>query len=210
MEFVDIPFPERIAFQAKAEPAWQTELTALLSGYEATNQSWVQSRHYYDAGLAVRVASDYRLVKAHFNTMRGRAKSFPFRDPVDHTVAASAGFLVERVAGGWQLVYRYGSGSEAYDRNITRPKTGTVRIFRDRLGVVTDVTGSASISYTTGVVATMSGDQSDDAYTWSGEFYVPCRYDIDKLPGVIVNKQPGPAGELFVECESIPIVEVRE
>lgn len=206
MEFVDTPFPERIAFQAKAEAMWQTTLTAVLSGFEATNQNWAHTRHAYDAGLAVRVASDYLLVKTHFHMMRGRAKAFPFTDPIDHAVVQSAGVLLPS-GSNWQMFYRYGSGGESYDRKITRPKTGTLTVFRTRADVTTTIT--PTITYTTGVV--VIGDHvADDAYAWSGDFFVPCRYDIDRLPGVIVNKQPGPNGELFVECDSIPIVEIRE
>jgi uncharacterized protein (TIGR02217 family) len=208
MDYVDTPFPERIAFQAKAEAMWQTTLTAVLSGFETTNQAWAQTRHAYDAGLAIRVASDYLLVKAHFHMMRGRAKSFPFTDPIDHQVSQAAGVL--QTSGlNWQMFYRYGSGADAYDRKITRPVSGTVRVFRTRAAVTTDVTGSATVTYTTGIVA-ITGHVGGDTYAWSGDFYVPCRYDIDRLPGVISNKQPGPHGELFVECDSIPIVEVRE
>jgi uncharacterized protein (TIGR02217 family) len=212
MEYVDTPFPERIAFQSRAETMWNTELVALLSGYESTNQNWSQTRHAYDAGLAVRVASDYLLVKAHFHAMRGRAKSFPFTDPIDHTVVQAAGILQAEQGSpnDLQMVYRYGNGSEAYDRRITRPKNGTIAIFRTRGGVTTNVTGGGTtISYTTGIVA-VGGHVAGDTYAWSGDFYVPCRYDIDRLPGVIVNKEPSADGQLYVECESIPILEVRE
>lgn len=211
MEFVDTPFPECIAFQAKAEAMWQTTLTTVLSGFESTNQNWAQTRHAYDAGLAVRVASDYLLVKTHFHLMRGRAKAFPFTDPIDHTVVQAAGVLVAEAGSpnDLHMFYQYGTGSGAYQRRITRPKTGTVKVYRTRAAVTTDITGSATISYTTGIVA-VTGHVAGDTYAWSGDFFVPCRYDIDRLPGVIVNKQPGPNGELFVDCDSIPIVEIRE
>ena len=208
MVYVDTPFPERIAFQARAEPMWDTTLTALLSGFETTNQNWSQARHSYDAGLAVRLASDYLLVKEHFHKMRGRAKSFPFFDPIDHSVSSAAGVLLAS-GSDWQMHYRYGSGSDAYDRKITRPKNGTVAIFRTRAGATTTITGTSTISYTTGVVSVL-GHLAGDTYAWAGDFFVPCRYDIDRLPGVIVNKQPSATGELFVDCDSIPIVEVRE
>jgi len=210
MEFVDIEFPRRIAFHARAEAEWQTELTAVLSGFEATNQNWAQTRHAYDAGLAIRSASDYLQVKTHFHAMRGRAKSFPFLDPIDHTVTQAAGVLTA-AGSNWQMFYRYGSGGSAYDRKITRPRTGTIAVFRTRSSVTTNVTGSATITYTTGVVA-ISGHVSGDTYAWSGEFFVPCRYDIDRLPGVIVDKHVGGrAGtDLLVDCDSVPLVEVRE
>lgn len=210
MEFVDIEFPRRIAFHATAEAQWQTELTSVLSGFEATNQNWAQTRHAYDAGLAIRTASDYLQVKTHFHAMRGRAKSFPFLDPIDHTVTQAAGVLTA-AASNWQMFYRYGSGGGVYDRKITRPRTGTIKVFRTRSTVTTDVTSSSTITYTTGIVA-ITGHVSGDTYAWSGEFFVPCRYDIDRLPGAIVDKQPpGRASpELLVECNSIPLLEVRE
>jgi len=211
MEFIDTPFPERLAFQAKAEATWQTTLTTLMSGFEATNQDWSQVRHAYDAGLAVRVASDYLLVKQHFNKMRGRAKSFPFLDPIDHTVTQAAGVLQAEQGSpnDLRMHYRYGTGTGAYERRITRPKTGTIHIYRTRSSVTTELTSGVTIHYDTGVVA-VSGHVAGDTYAWSGDFFVPCRYDIDRLPGVIVNKEPASDGELYVDCDSIPIVEVRE
>lgn len=210
MEFVDIEFPRRIAFHATAEPEWMTQLTALSSGFESTNQNWSQARHAYEVGLAIRKASDYLLVKTHFHTMRGRAKSFPFLDPIDHKVSQAAG-VTAASGSNWQLFYRYGTGADAYDRKITRPRTGTIAMFRTRSGVTTNVTGSSTIDYTTGIVA-ITGNVSGDTYAWSGEFFVPCRYDVDRLPGAIVDKQPPgrAAPELLVSCDSIPMLEVRE
>lgn len=210
MDFVDIEFPRRIAFHATAEAQWMTQLAALSSGFEMTNQNWSQTRHAYDVGLSIRTASDYLLVKMHFNAMRGRAKSFPFLDPIDHTVAQSAGVLAAS-GSNWQMFYRYGSGDSLYDRKITRPRSGTVAVFRTRSGATTNVTGSATITYTTGLVA-ITGHVSGDTYAWSGEFFVPCRYDVDRLPGAVIDKQPpGRAiAELLVDCDSIPMLEVRE
>lgn len=210
MEFVDIEFPRRIAFHARAEAQWNTAVTAMLSGFEATNQNWAQTRHAYDAGLAIRTASEYLQVKTHFHAMRGRAKSFPFLDPIDHEVSQAAGVLTAS-GSDWQMFYRYGTGDGVYDRKITRPHTGTIAVFRTRSGVTTNVTGSATITYTTGIVA-ITGDVDGDTYAWSGEFFVPCRYDIDRLPGAIIDKQPQGRQnpELLVDCDSIPLLEVRE
>lgn len=213
MDFVDIPFPERIAFQAEAESDWRTDLTAVLSGFESTNQRWSQARHVYDAGLAIRVASDYLLVKHHFHQMRGRAKAFPFRDPIDHEVVQATGVLTQITAGPtWQLYYRYGSGAHLWDRIITRPLVNGITLYRTRAMVVTTLPPGSGfgIESDTGIVTIIPGHLAGDTYAWSGEFNVPCRYNIDRLPGLITNKQPGSDGELFVECGSIPIVEVRE
>lgn len=210
MEFVDMEFPRRIAFQATAEAQWMTQLTALNSGFEATNQNWSQTRHAYDVGLAIRTASDYLQVKTHFHAMRGRAKSFPFLDPIDYKVSQAAGVLIAS-GPNFQMFYRYGPGAGVYDRKITRPRSATIAIFRTRAGVTSDVTGSSTIDYTTGVV-TIDGTADGDTYAWAGEFFVPCRYDVDRLPGAIVDKQsPGRTNpQLLVTCDSIPMLEVRE
>jgi uncharacterized protein (TIGR02217 family) len=204
--FVNTPFPECIAYGAQSDPMWSTAVAATVGGSEYTNQNWQHMRHVYDVSFAVRTASDYALIKVHHAMMRGRAKSFPFKDFLDFEVASTEG-VTEASGGGYQLFKRYGLGSDAYDRKITRPKTGTLTIYRTRTAVTTDVTGSATISYTTGTF-TISGHMSGDVYTWEGEFDVPCRYDTDRLPSVVVTRQG--AGELLVQCPSINLLEVKE
>lgn len=206
MLYVDIPFPDRIAFGAKSQAQWSTDVAAVLSGHESTNQNWTQSRHVYDVSLAVRLQSDYVLVRDHFHAMRGRAKSFPFKDYLDFEVSSTQG--VPSTAGAtWSMRKRYGTGAYVWDRIITRPVLGTILVYRTRSAVVTNATPNATINYATGGVV-MASHVSGDAYTWAGQFFVPCRYDTDILPGAIVNKHP--SGELIVQCDSIPVLEVRE
>jgi uncharacterized protein (TIGR02217 family) len=113
MEFVDVPFPDCLAFGAQSDAMWQTLLPALPSGVELPNQQWSQNKHTYEAGLTVRPASEYLLARAHFNIMRGRTKSFPFKDFLDFAVAQAAGVLTFIRGTNWLMYYRYGSGSEA-------------------------------------------------------------------------------------------------
>jgi uncharacterized protein (TIGR02217 family) len=205
MQFVDIPFPNRIAFGARSEPSWSTTLVAMQNGDEVTNQNWIDARHTFDVAPVIRTVSDFALVREHFYQVRGRAKKFPFRDFLDYLATAAQGVIADTV-DGWQLFKRYGSGSDLYDRKITRP-SGTIQVFRTRSAVTTAI--STTVDATTGIV-TISGHMTGDTYTWAGEFNVPCRYDTDRLASSAVNKEPGPDGELYVDCDSIPIVEVRE
>lgn len=218
MIIIDTPFPERISFGARSEPEWSTELAATVAGFEATNQNWSNAKHAFDVSLSVRTADDYIAVRAHFHSARGRAKGFLFKDPLDFEVAAADGVSDEAEASssGFQMFKRYGSGADVYLRKITRPVSGTVQIFRTRGASTTDVTGSATIDYgddstdEPGGTFDVSGDAPGDIYTWAGEFRVPCRYGVDRLPSVIVNKQPGSDGQLLVQCDSIPVYEIRD
>lgn len=208
MQIINAPFPERISFGARSEPEWLTDLAEAFSGFESANQNWTQARHRYDVSLSVRTATDYVTVREHFHTVRGRSKGFLFKDPLDYAVATSQGVTSETAdSDGWQMYKRYGSGADKYDRIITRPVSGSVAIYRTRSAVTTNVTADCTIDHDTGVFD-VTGDANGDVYTWSGEFRVPCRYDVDRLPTAIVNKQPN--GDLYVACDSIPLVEVRE
>lgn len=209
-------FPEKISFGAQADPMWSTVIVETVGGREQSIQNWADARHRYDVSLAVRTASDYQAVRTHFHTVRGRANAFLFRDHLDYTVTSDAGKVLSATTGAaitangtYQLFKRYGSGSEAYDRKVTRPDS-PIRVLRTRGGSTTDIVGAgAAVTYTTGAVV-ITGHSTGDTYAWDGNFMVPCRYDSDSLPSVIVNKQPGAAGQLLVRVDRIPVVEVRE
>ena len=211
MQYVDIEFPERIAFGAQSDPMWSTNLVSTIGGSEYTNQNWQDCRHVYDVSLAIRTATEYATVRSHFHQVRGRAKSFPFKDFLDCQVTSSQGVVddAEDASEGYQLFKRYGSGADLYDRKITRPVSGTLTIYRTRSATTTNVTADCTIDYEGGTF-TVTGHVGGDVYTWAGEFRVPVRYDSDRLPSAVTNKQPAPDGELFVSCAGITLVEVRE
>lgn len=209
MDYVDLEFPRRIALGAMREPGWNTTLTANFGGFEAANQNWVNAKHRYDISLAIRTARDYEAVLDHFHSVRGRSRSFPFKDFLDYRVEAGRGVLVdnnESPAGDYQLAKRYGTGSNRWERYITRPTSVTVYV--TTLGSTTDITGSCEIDLATGRVTIGIGiDPEFDVLSWSGQFVVPVRYDADSLTAVAEDRQPG--GDLLVRCDSIVLTEVR-
>lgn len=208
MDYLDEPFPERIAFGAQSEPMWFTDVATTFGGQEATNQNWSQVRHAFDVTFAIRTATDYADVRAHFHMARGRAKKFRFKDFLDYE-ATSAPLTATATPNVYQCYKRYGSGSDAYDRIITRPVEISMAIFRTRASVTTNITGSSTIDDETGLV-TVTGHVGGDTYTWSGEFDVPCRYDTDRLPARAISKNPQAGGDLIVESGTIMLIEVRE
>jgi uncharacterized protein (TIGR02217 family) len=214
MSDIDIPFPDCIAFGAQSDVMWLTNIVQSIGGYESANQNWEDAKHVYDVSFAVRTAGDYQDIREHFNQVRGRANTFPFKDYLDFEVTAgvllSAAGSIPAASGTFYLHKRYGSGGSLWDRKITRPDSTLTGVYRTRSAVVTNILGTdAVVTYTTGAVA-LANHFGGDTYTWAGTFKVPCRYDTDRLPAAIINKQPGQAGELLVDVQSIAIVEVRE
>lgn len=213
----DLVFPKRIAMGAQRSPRWSTTLLKRGDGRTYTLSDWEDALHEFDLSLAVRVAEDYDVIVQHFHAARGRRHTFPFWDPLDYLVTQARGVVIDRGEDSptttWQLAKRYGSGASAWNRRITRPRAG-VTIYRTRGGSTTDITSSSTVSLTTGQVTFGGGVYlpGSDVLAWAGQFDVPCRYDTDALPSLIVDKRPGRAGMegLLVRCDSIRIVEDRE
>ena len=66
---------------------------------------------------------------------------------------------------------------------------------------------------TTGDTITASGygnliPQNGDTITWTGQFDVPVRFDVDDMKKQIMDRN-GPNGDLLVDWGSIPVIEVR-
>lgn len=223
MQFVNITFPDCIAFGAQFSPKWQTTVRKAWGGQITANQDWQDMLHEADVGFAVRTVEDYAQIKAHFSSVRGQAFYFPIKDYTDFEADSTNGVLLSSAGavvsadGTFYLHKRYGSGASAYDRPITRPDATNAlpdqlqaRVYRTRSSARSDITGAgAVITYTTGAVA-ITGHSSGDTYDWVGTFKVPMKYMVDKLPAVIVNREGSPDGQHLVECPPIPLEEVPE
>lgn len=214
MQYMDIEPPECIAFGALRRVGWNTTIVQALGGAEVANQNWTKRRHTFDISFAIRTVSAYDSIDQHHTMARGKAKVFPFKDFLDFQVTRERGQLVVDPSSGdpaFWLAKTYGTGPDQYVRFITRPRSGTVAIFRLRGATTADITSSATIDYSTGrLVIDDSALQVGDLLSWTGEFRVPCRYDTDDLPGMTPNRQPGDEGELYVQCDSIQLVEHKE
>lgn len=207
MAWITTEFPRRIAMGMLCEPSWSVSVASLNNGDEQRNLNWTQTRHTYDASLAVRNETDYADVLKHFHMARGRFHTFPLKDPVDYRVQQSQGVIrldQDDSPSTPQLYKQYGTGTYAYYRRITRPKQGTLTLVSGGSPLTEGV--DYTIDYDTGAVTT---GVAIAGITWTGEFYVPCRYDMDKLPSRVVDRN-GSHGELLIEASSIILVEVRE
>jgi uncharacterized protein (TIGR02217 family) len=270
MSFLNVEFPSCIAMGAVGTPTWFTSVSENQGGWEQRNQIWSYDKHVYDVSTAVKSVDDYRLVLAHFNEMRGRLNTFPFKDFLDFEVELGEGVVSYVSPGVYQLEKKYGT-LNPYVRRITRPfnvtvsegtldsTTGLVTVAADQTRSITShsvgtthqftlasafspdvlvgqyvypigVTGTSAAllngqrlqvtavaagvvsvaANTTGLTATSGSLRMFPAaaeITWTGEFRVPVRYGVDRLPGQVVNSN---GVSLFVQASSITLNEVRE
>ncbi|MDD5247523.1 MAG: DUF2460 domain-containing protein [Rhodocyclaceae bacterium] len=160
-------FPEAISYGAEGGPGYSTDVVTLNSGYEQRNANWSVPRASYNVSHGVKTQADMATLIAFFRLMQGRAHGFRYKDWVDFT---DNGFGVFRAlsATTFQMAKSYVSGASSVLRDIRKPVVGSI--------VITGGAG-AVLDTTTGIVTVTSGTP----VAWTGQFDVPCRFDVDEM-----------------------------
>lgn len=209
--FHDVLFPLDIALKSAGGPERRTEIVTLGSGREERNARWAHSRRRYDAGYGVKTFEALSEVVAFFEERRGRLHGFRWRDRLDHSSAAPATAVsaIDQVIGAgdgakadFQLVKTYGGLHAPYQRPITKPVPGSLRV---ALGGVEAVEGTAfTLDPAKGLVTFLPGQvpAAGAAITAGFLFDVPVRFDTDYLE---VDLSAFAAGAI----PKIPLVEIK-
>jgi len=204
MAFKESPrFPERIAFGATGGPAFSTSIVTVTSGEESRNQNWADSRQEYDVSTGVKTEADFRVIGAFFRAVKGRKDGFRFKDFADFQATMTEGVVEGLTSTTFQLQKKYVSGSDVTLRDIKKPISGIVL---KNSGSTLATPADYTLNTATGVVTTAIPRTAANL-TWSGEFDVPVRFDVDKLVGQIVSKNQHDG--LLISWDSIPLIEIR-
>ena len=208
MSFNDQRFPDKISRGARSTQRRKTSIVELHSGREERNGSWSASRREYDVSFGVRNMDDIQEVTAYWEAMGGKLYGFRFKDWSDFKSCLQSRRIDARdqwiglgdgVVTAFQLQKHYTSGAFSYQRRITRPVEGTVRV---AVGGAETFDGW-SVDVATGLVTFDVAPALGAAITAGFEFDVPCRFDTDDLSVVTDVERIG-------SISSIPIVELRE
>lgn len=198
MAFHDVRFPVDIAYGSTGGPEYSTEVIVTHSGYEQRNINWSVARAKYNVAHGVKTQSQLDTLIAFFRARRGRAHSFRFKDWTDFQ---ATGVLIGTGNGAlttFQLIKNYTSGSATESRTITRPVSGTVKIY---LNSVLQSSGY-SVDHATGVVTFVSAPANTVLVQADFEFDVPVRFDTDRLSAALDTYG-------VHSWSDIPLVEVR-
>ncbi|WP_420102067.1 phage distal tail protein, Rcc01695 family [Bosea sp. (in: a-proteobacteria)] len=208
-DFHEVRFPLDIARGARGGPERQTQIVTLASGREVRNSRWAHSRRRYDAGLGVRSLDALAEVVSFFEERRGRLYGFRWRDRLDCKSGPPSrepradDQLIgtgDGVTATFQLCKSYGSGMEAYRRDIAKPVTGSVILAVDGTAQPPE---AFVCEMTTGLVTFASGHVPAPGAAVSAGFAfdVPVRFDTDAIE---VDLSAFEAGEI----PHIPVVEI--
>ena len=212
MAFLDISFPQLIDLgSSTSKPTFDTVVITSKSGYEQRIGRVVNPRRSFSVDLSFANETELESLAAFFSVAKGKLNSFRFRDWSDYCLGGAmsgGGFVVgtpvqigtgNTVLVDFQIKKKYTySGSDVW-RTITKPKSGTVKVY---LGGVLQVSGY-SVNYTTGVVTFTSAPGSGVAVTVACQFDVPARLDTDEPEFALETVRSGSVG-------SLPVIEVVE
>ena len=209
MGFHEVRFPASLSFGSVGGPERHTDIVTLANGYEERNTPWRHSRRRYDAGVAMRSLDDVETLIAFFEARQGQLHGFRWKDWTDYKSGRArqepdAGDQI--IAEGddetavFQLIKRYRSGAQVYDRPITKPVAGTVKL---ALGGVPQREGvDYEVDTTTGLVSFGHPPDAGVEITAGFEFDVPVRFTTDRIETSLASFQAG-------DAPSVPVVEIR-
>lgn len=164
-------------------PEFSTNVQALANGQESRNADWAICRHKYSAPYSNVTDAAYAAIKTVFLLTRGRCHTFLFKDHGDFQADDEPFGTGDGTTTSFQLKKTStlaGTGA-TYERIITKPVAG-VQVF-----AAGSLTGAA-VDTTTGIVTFAAAPANGTVLTWSGEFRVHVRFDMDYLPFTINDK----------------------
>ena len=204
--FDNVLYPLALGRDTSASPEFSTTVMVTASGHERRNTLWSDARMRYDVGPGIRSEAELAVLLQFFRARRGAARAFRLADPFDCSSNGMTGqpTATDQLLGtgngllaSFPLVKRYGTGTDAQVRRITRPREGSVMV---------SVGGAAVSGWTLdpGGVVTFTSAPAAGAEVRAGFLFdVPVRFAEDRLD---VSGAAFAAGE----APSVPLIEVRE
>jgi len=159
--------------------------------------------------VAMRSLDDIETLIAFFEARQGQIFGFRWKDWTDYKSCGARAEVAyddqviavgDDVTSAFQLIKQYRSGEQVYERPITKPVAGTVRV---GLGGDEQQEGvHYEVDSETGVVRFVHPPNEGVEITAGFEFDVPVRFDIDRIQTSLASFQAG-------DAPNVPIVEVR-
>lgn len=198
MAFDEVQFPADISYGSSGGPIYSTDIVATASGHEKRNANWSEGLAKYNVAHGVKDKTQLAALIAFFRARKGKASGFRFKDWSDYSVTGQSIGIGNGMQTAFQLIKSYTSGSVTEIRNITKPVTGTIKIYKNAVLQSSGVTTNTTNGIVTFTVAPAIGI----SITADFEFDVPVRFDTDSLEARF---------DYFgvYSWNSIPLVEVR-
>lgn len=178
MAFLEIQLDKNISYGAQGGPFYQTLVMSTPSRAETRLSQ--TSRHFrkWKLPLTDKSLVQMQALEQFIIATRGKMNGFRFLDKRDYTATNEP--LTYTSGTTVQLIKTYNMYGVTEVRPIRKPQTGVVPLTLQRDGAAWISAGNWSLNTTTGIV-TFTADQTGHVFTWSGQFDVPVRFDVDEM-----------------------------
>lgn len=197
--FFPIRIPPTPGLGFTGGPEFQTDIKNAQNGREYRNADWVLCRHKYTCPFANISNAAYLTIKEVFLVVMGRNHSFLHKDWADFEAVNASFGTGDGTTTVFQLSKISSLGGGTYTRVITKPILAGL-IVRQNGTQRTDIL----VDVLTGLVTFLSAPPNDAVLTWTGEFDVQVRFDIDYLPWSLDDRN----NDDYVANGSIDLYEV--
>ena len=205
MAFLEQRLHDGVARGSRGGPVGSRTKAYLPNGQLQQQFNYSRPLHRYDISFGIKTADDFEVIRALFYVvMFTPYEGFRMRDWNDYEATQSNSTLTLVSGNVWQLQRLYSVGASSFKRDIVKPESGSVTVYRTRAGATTTIV--PTIDATTGRV-TITGHVDGDTYTWAGRFDVPVTFqDDDALAGIELD---GIEDALLQGLPSILLEEIR-
>ena len=175
MSFLEIRFPESIAFNSSSILEFNTTIIKAKNGYEQRNINWNSNKMKFNIINGIKTKTELDELITFFRNVKGAGYGFRFKDFTDYQAENQYIGVGDGETKEFQLIKAYRvSDNIVYYRKITKPVISTVRVF------INDIESKDfNIDLTTGLIALNTAPEIDSTIKASFEFDVPVRFEND-------------------------------
>lgn len=186
-----------IDYGADGGHSWDTQVLAFPNGRARRNQQFSDALGRWQLGNRTVRGDELEYIRGFLHAMRGAAHTFLYKDWNDYT--ATNELLAHDAQAEVQLIKTYGSSINAWARTIKKPKASTFVLEVNTGGgwVALATPADYTLDATTGIVTLDVALDTSDALRWSGEFYVPARFDRDMVTAQFVGLEERDGGDVL-------------
>lgn len=190
--FYDIVFPESISIKSSYIIEYNTIINKSKNGSELRISNYDYPLLSYNVINDLKTKRELEEIINFFKLVKGRAYGFKFKDWLDYKAINQNIAIANGEQTEFQLIKTYNINNKIQIRKITKP--ANVSIFINQQ----NITQNININYNNGIITFNTPPQKDAIITATFDFYVPVRFDNDKIEIIMKNEKVGEIKDLKI------------
>ena len=194
MSFLEIRFPESIAFNSSSILEFNTTIIKAKNGYEQRNINWNSNKMKFNIINGIKTKTELDELITFFRNVKGAGYGFRFKDFTDYQAENQYIGVGNGETKEFQLIKAYRvSDNIVYYRKITKPVISTVRVFINNIE-----SKDFNIDLTTGLITLNTVPEVNTSIKANFEFDVPVRFENDIMEITMNSINSGNVKEIIL------------